>query len=366
MLKDLHGRLRPMGFTDILDEAIEIYKSNFVLLSGVAGAIYVPYAIISGLLKRPGEQSVAAYVGTFVDAIIAVLISSIITGALTFAISERYLGRQATVGGSYKRVFSQGVFWRLIGALLLKTVITAGPVFVGAAIVGVGAALGVASGGTAAGIALIVLGVVLVLAGAGFAVWIAVKLTIVEPALLLEDLGVGKAISRSWQLLNNNFWTAFGLVLVTGVIVAIVAGLLAAPASVMIAAKVARSLDVGWGLRALNVILTGVAHILTTPIMSIVYILVYYDMRIRKEGFDLQLLAMELDAKSRGFAGAGGYALPQESPAPAAERNPYYAPQSSDQAYYSQAPAPEQSEVTEPPAAQDGSAQPPAENEEPQ
>jgi hypothetical protein len=51
---------------------------------------------------------------------------------------------------------------------------------------------------------------------------------------------------------------------------------------------------------------------LLAPIPAIVAILLYYDIRIRKEGFDLELLANELDQKTRELSAQDITSLPQE------------------------------------------------------
>lgn len=315
MLKDLHGRLRPMGFSDILDETIEIYKSNFILLIGVTGAIFVPYAVIIGLLQPPQSGGNELSPTLLINFVFSFIISSVITGALTFAISERYLGREATIGGSYRRVFSPEVLWRFAGAASLKTLMVFGPILPPMLVV-IGASAAVASDPSPSMTALAVVGAagLMILAMLPLVMFLATKLAFVEPAVLLEHYGIWASIKRSWGLVAGFSWQLFGLMLVVVIIVSVVSGLIAGPTSVMITMRNLKHLPVGSGIYAAHMTLFGIAHMLTTPVISIAIILFYYNMRIRKEGFDLQLLAMELDAKSQGSAAGGASALPQEAP----------------------------------------------------
>ena len=49
----------------------------------------------------------------------------------------------------------------------------------------------------------------------------------------------------------------------------------------------------GWLLRFVG---ASIAGIVTTPFLSMIPVLLYFDMRVRKEGFDLEVMARELQA----------------------------------------------------------------------
>ncbi|UCH36107.1 MAG: hypothetical protein JSV65_07055, partial [Armatimonadota bacterium] len=86
--------LRPMGLLEIIDQTFRLYRANFWLFFGIAAIVYMPLAllqsasvetqIIAGLLTLP------AYL--------------LVTGALTKAVSDRYMGDEATFGGSYRHI----------------------------------------------------------------------------------------------------------------------------------------------------------------------------------------------------------------------------------------------------------------------
>jgi len=312
MLKDLHGRLRPMGITDILDETIELYKSNFVLLIGVSAVLNVPYAVLAGLLdasKAGGGPAASGF-----TLLAAVIISSLVTGALTFAISDRYVGRPTSVSESYRRILKSSVFFPLLGAMILKDVITFAPVVV-VAVVGIAAVAVAQMQGSIAATAAAGLGVAaMMLLALVWAAYFGVRFLLVEPTVILERVGAGGALSRSWKLIAGSWWKGFGLfVIVTGIMMLIVM-ITTGPTTITIAIKTAAHEEVSRTLLAINTIQSALVQTLMAPWLSTAWILLYYDMRIRKEGFDLELLARELDEKAREFRAQGASSLPQEQP----------------------------------------------------
>jgi hypothetical protein len=240
-----------------------------------------------------------------------VIINPLVTGALTFAISERYLDRNTTIADCYKRVAKPGVLLRFIcttfttGAIALIGTI---PPFL---LIGIGAALmGWLKTGSAIGI-----GIILILAGiAAFAlpIWLVMRFTLVAPAFFIESERTFWAIDRSWHLMKGNALKALGLLAIAGIVVAMIQGIVVAPTSMMAAFSARGGADPSWWLTAITAVLNAVVSTLLLPVSSIVVILLYYDVRIRKEGFDLELLASELDRKTREFSAHDITSLPQE------------------------------------------------------
>ncbi len=292
MLKDLHGRLRPLGITDILDETIDLYRSNFVLLVGISGVLNVPYAVVSGFIEasKPGGMT-----GKVLNLLAAVVIGSLVTGALTFAISDRYLGRPTSVGASYGRVLKSSVFAPLLGAMLLKDLIALAPL-VAVAVVGAGAMAAAAMQGSTATAVAAGIGILALLPPAlVWAAYFGIKFLLVEPAVILEQVGAGGALSRSWNLTAGSWWKALGLSFIVVGIMVVIVGIVTAPAAIAIAAKTQAGQPISHSILAINTVLTALVQTLMAPWVSIAWILLYYDMRIRKEGFDLELMARELD-----------------------------------------------------------------------
>jgi hypothetical protein len=111
----------------------------------------------------------------------------------------------------------------------------------------------------------------------------------VSPAIVVEHLGPMAGIRRSWSLLRRRLWPTLGIALLAGLIATVLGQVLGFVPSTL---GLLVGLEWGWLLVALGAILTAVV---TQPIVAIVATLQYFDARIRFEGFDLQVIAAELD-----------------------------------------------------------------------
>lgn len=322
MRQDLRGRLRPMGIADILDETFELYKSNFVLLVGISAIVYAPYSLLQGLVdstnsSNPEEMIFRSIIAMSFAALFVLLCQPAVTGALLFAISDRYLGRETSIKSCYQRILKSSVFGRLLGSIVLQYLAICGCVMVIAVVAAIiFPAIAIASRSSGPGstgtIVLVVLGVLFFIAGIVSVVLIGTRLALVEPAVIVESKGAGQSLNRSWQLMQGNVSKGFLLLLITIVLVLIITLTITGPTS-FIQMMAARTHDqVSPIVSVLHVILTMTVSTLTLPFTSIVAILLYYDIRIRKEGFDLELLANELNGTPQQYGAYGQYNLPQE------------------------------------------------------
>src|SRR6202035_1270185 len=146
---------------------------------------------------------------------------------------------------------------------------------------------------------------------------------------------------RSGQLVKRSFWRVFGILLLAGLIVAIAGSILQIPFSLAAGASGFVSFTAhGLSARSVTATLIGavgsiVAGTVTRPIAAGVIVLLYMDMRMRKEGLDLALQTAAGSEQAPGdeFASVwrppmGGPAVPPRGPAtpppppPAAEAPP--------------------------------------------
>lgn len=323
MLKDLHNRLRPMGFADLLDETIELYKRNFVLLVGIAAFLYVPYFMLQSLVQEPSlgggrdpqlQDMVPYLVIIGLSGLFYLIASPIVTGALTFGISERYLERETSIKTCYARILKRSVFvpFLLANLLVLVAVVGAGAIPL-AAIFG-GVALTVVGSSGSSGV--MVMGAVLIAVGVifiGLPVYVMLRLTLVAPVFMIEMPGIGGSLRRSWELMRGHMLKVLGLLLIVAVAGAILQGVGAVPLGLSSVQNALSGSEPSKAIVVLTSLLQTILGTVLFPVSSIVIILFYYDMRIRKEGFDLELLASELDQKTRQFSAQDITILPQES-----------------------------------------------------
>jgi hypothetical protein len=126
----------------------------------------------------------------------------------------------------------------------------------------------------------IVLGfMLLIVPGIYFTLWC----TVVQPVVVLEKLwGIG-AIRRSRELMRDNLSKGLKVVLAVGVltwILSLAMGLLLA--------------WVPWPHAMVGLAATYALQALILPIQTAPTLLLYYDLRIRKEAFDLEQLALSI------------------------------------------------------------------------
>lgn len=317
------NRFRPLGTGDIFDEVFDLYKRNFVVLAGISGALYMPLGLIQafllprlipGLLAPTGIPSDPANIfrSLPMPAIMGVaalvladfaIVRPFATGALCYSVSQTYLGKPTTIGQAF--AFMGRRIWHYIGTWLL-----AGFVVLGAAVV-VTFSIGFLVTISLAAIALQqpVIGVLMtvgvaLLALAAYAVLVLLYL-FVPPVFVVEDKRYLRALARGRRLLSG--WRFLGkallVIILTWTVIFVIEAAL--PMLISLAAGLGTTMAGSPGLLAAQSIVGSVAECLLQPIALCAIVLLYYDARIRKEGYDLELLAAEMSAASTGVAASG-------------------------------------------------------------
>jgi hypothetical protein len=290
-------QLRAMRVAELLDETIRLYRHNFLTLVGIVALLQVPMSILSTVLTAyssqlymnalessfgaPGMAPSDAFLTNYLRfAGVVVLMSvlnylvvyNLVTAALARAISDRYLGEPVSIGGAYRSIL--GRFWSLLGAVLLLVLINAAlfvlPVVLSVVVPCLGA------------LALLVVVPLLV--------WIDIRLAFITQAVVLDGRSARDALSRSWNLVQGYGWRTLGVVLLLGLF-----SLLIVSGPSYVATFGMQMLDVPLLVQTLvSGVLSTVLATLYTPIRLTGMTLLYYDLRIRKEGLDLELQAAAL------------------------------------------------------------------------
>ncbi len=118
-------------------------------------------------------------------------------------------------------------------------------------------------------------------------IWFSVMFSLVTPVVVLERVRPGAALARSWRLVWHSFWRVFGILLLASIIVSVAAAILQLPFS-FLSTLFGGSAGFSAGT-VIAVIGTIAAGTVTRPIGAAVTVLLYVDMRMRKEGLDLAL-----------------------------------------------------------------------------
>jgi hypothetical protein len=135
----------------------------------------------------------------------------------------------------------------------------------------------------------VLFGVLLFFGGAALAIWFVLRYSLAIPVLILEKIGVWSSLLRSASLTKGHRGRIFLLWLLMLVITYAGVLLFQVP-FLVVAAMLYKSGNSPLWFRALTNIFGGIAGILTGPLYLIGAALIYYDIRVRKEALDIQLM----------------------------------------------------------------------------
>ncbi|MGZ4815869.1 MAG: hypothetical protein ACXVZV_10690 [Terriglobales bacterium] len=305
--------LRPMSTGELLDRTFSLYKRHFLLFVGIAvpaPAIYLVVQLTTAGITQFGATSgvsssrfnTTAIVGLVVTVLVAVLgwmLGLALTHAATIlAVSAVHLGRPTSVRESYAGL--KGRYGRIVNVFLSVAVrVFGGSILLYMAAVMV-AALAVGAAATLGTIATVV-GVIVALAAVIAAIILAISLfvrySLAIQACVVEDIPAKQSLKRSIFLAKgsrNRILTVYILFAVINfaIVLTLAFGLGALAAAT-------KSVQV---ITATNALSTFMAGVLTGPLATVAMSLVYYDERVRKEAFDLQLMMAALDGPQASAA----------------------------------------------------------------
>ena len=289
--------LRPLSVGEILDASFKVYGRNFVTMAKAILVVAVPFGLISAVIRAsvsptvtnvsslsnpqtnptPSTSSLAASLTTDLVTILAAAIS---TAVIYRVVGSAYLGNPASwkeaVRGGFRKAPS--VLWVTILPIFGYAVIIAVPVVLIVLIAAHSAGLGVLVG--------FLLGVPALCALVWF--WVVSQLAI--PSLMLENYKGTKALLRGARLVRHLWWRSFGCMLLVSIIVGVLSGVVAAVILGLLLAFSSSTLASVAVLFVSGVLTT----VLFTPITASAYVVLSIDLRVRKEGYDIQLLASQL------------------------------------------------------------------------
>lgn len=297
--------LRPLSMGQLLDRAIRLYRHNFLKFIGIAAVAQLPAALLTMLfsLLAPSQEAFMnpaigqpddffrlflTAMGTgAVIVLVTIVFTQLAAAALTRAIADQYLGKSIGVVDAYRKV---GRSWLTLLAaifLIFLLVIALTIVFI-----------------------IPCIGWLAAIPGFGAILFLTyVVMVLVVPVVILEKRPVSGAILRAWQLARRRFWWVLGFmfilllfsqIIVTGptfLIVFLVGGASGMPLEGTFATVVQQ-------------LTSFLLSILYYPLQLTCVTLLYFDVRVRTEGFDLALLA----ASEREEKGAEAVAITPVSP----------------------------------------------------
>ena len=295
--------LRPLGFGEIVDGALQLYRRDFGLYYLIALLAAVPGYIlmlvlgtdVSALNVEPGADPLAA-LGDASTVLFVLLLSAAFSWvgmlAVAVAMTERIEERHVSVGGSYRDALRH--LPSAAGATILGFAVFA---FV-AGVILVVAMIFAASLIVSGSITLVLLGTLSVmLLGAGLAMfWLAATFAIL-PAVIIEGRGVIGALQRSLSLCRGGWLRVIGIMVVASIIklaptLAITA--LFGMQDLFTSPEALGTVDAQsqWLMNTAGLLIGP----LTTPFMLGSILILFHDRRVRSEAYDLETLAGTMDA----------------------------------------------------------------------
>lgn len=260
--------LRPLSTGELLDRTFSLYRSHFVLFLGIFALPHLFVLAFQSLaiafqtpVTRPAEAAFSGVLWGLGAILIGTVAAAASQAATVVAVSHVHLDRPAGIVDSFSKVKNQ-----IAGVIGLS--------------LSVGFLVGLAC------IALIVPGILL-----------AIRWSLAVPVKVLEDKGIGDSMTRSSELTQGSRGRIFAIWLLFIVLSIGVSMLLQWPIELAAGVQARSALRHGaiqW--QVASVVATFISQCLVGPLATIAFSLVYYDERVRKEAFDLQLMMATLDA----------------------------------------------------------------------
>lgn len=281
--------LRPLGLGELLDQAIRLYRRNFLKFIGIIAVVQVPLALLQLLvsvatlsdtlarLQNPPDDPfgiLRSSVGTggLFGLFGFILIQGLATAATTRAVADSYLGEVTGFVEAYRKI---GRSWlSLLGALLLAALVS----------IALGLWTIVPCVGWFTGLGMLIF-------------FSSVVVPLIAPVIVLEKRPASQSIRRAWDLARRRFWWTLGFVFVLYLFAQLIIAGPAALLGVLFQIVAGGPAEVGnsptlFTLQTVIQSLVSLAlSLLYLPLQVTCITLLYFDLRVRTEGFDLALLA---------------------------------------------------------------------------
>jgi len=289
--------LRPLSISELLDRTFHLYRNNFFVFLGITAIpqLFILPLTLGGAAMMARHQAPAATVMMIVGYLLYWLAVFTAQVPTVSAVSNLHLEKPITIAGSY--VASWRSLFRVIWIVFLIFVIVGGIFFATVFTVALAMRflttldLGPWVNGTTAAVAVVV-PVYLTLR------WM-LSWSLAIPATVLEGGWFLTSIRRSRFLVKDNRWRIF--------VIYFLMGLLGGATSLTVESLLLMLVSlfgindyqqVQAAIQAIQAIGIFVSTTLVGALGTIAICLFYYDQRVRKEGFDLQLMIATLDPSS--------------------------------------------------------------------
>jgi hypothetical protein len=308
--------LRPLSVGEILDAALKILVRNFLTLVKSIAVVVLPAALIVAVIQGEVSTTTTTVInpqtgvisttdlntlaGEFFAVYLVTLLAALFASAISYkVVGDAYIGQQpdwrVALRFTGKRLLS--IVWVAFVVFLFFGVLFGAGVLVVALLAHFSAALGVVFG-LALGVAVI---------------WLALPASLAVPTFMMEGRTGFKAYRRAFFLVRHNWWRTLGLLIITGILSGVVSLIADGVFGVALRAALGGTTA---GKILVEFILFGVTYLCIHPFQGAVLVVLSIDLRVRKQGYDVALLASQLgvDASSVSLPysryATGGYPQP--------------------------------------------------------
>jgi hypothetical protein len=297
--------LRPLTMGQILDRAVRLYRRNFATFTGIVAIMLVPLSIIqliASIINVPATleaaeqlnelsqstanpflsimQAMTTSTGGVVSYVILllsiILVNGLATAALARAVGNSYLGEKTGIFEAYGR--SLGSWAKLLLAMFIGAIITV-LMFVFFMIPCIGWLFG----------------------GGLLVYFMYIIFPLIPTVIVLERKSALSAIRRAWDLVRRRFWWVLGFVLVLWLFARLaisgpVALISMATNLLLLSFFPLEDQTTLLTIRTIVNQVTALAlQLIYTPLEITAFSLMYFDLRVRTEGFDLNLMMDEAE-----------------------------------------------------------------------
>jgi len=287
-------RLRPLGIGDVLDETFRLWRRHFLAFVVTMAVVVAPAALLGILIQlvvgvNPNfgnfdRMSQETLLGLGIVAVVAAVIFGIVAGivylfatiAVVHLASNAVLGQPVDVREAYRYATGRS------GAVVLTSLL-------------IGLAVGL---------------LVVTCIGIPVAVWLGLGWSVAMPAIVIERLGAIDGMRRSWDLVRGHRWRLLVVFVLMGLISYILVSLPGALATFVVLPAMLFASDNPALLalaNAFNTLMSAVGQALFGSLGLIVGTLVYYDLLVRNEAFDLRQRTRALPATEAPAGGDSPY-----------------------------------------------------------
>jgi hypothetical protein len=264
-------RIRALTLMDVLDESFRIYRANFPMLAGLAILLTIPLLVVelvsgttnvlssyyTAIITTAGPPPNIAVGNPWISLLQYPLQLALLpfqTTALYAAAVAIVLGRPVTILSALQTVFRR--YWALWVLSFIYSV------------------------------------AYLALCCPPLGVWVLTKISILFPGVFTEEAPIGTAIERSWRLTDGAFWRVLAILVLAWLLARVLETALAA----VFVLAAGTFPDLPLQVRAFLIVAVSALMVqVVEPLFTIAVTLIYFDLRVRREGFDLEMMAYQLN-----------------------------------------------------------------------